>query len=311
MKTLSCLAALGLAATASTASATLVPYVIGVDSSANAAHLFDPDTGALVQQNYLEWGDLLSDGSTAKHALQVGNEIWVSDQIRDTIYRFDLSGNFITNIGGDVAGGGLDNIKGMEVVGDEVWVTNAGTNNDAPGNSIVKIDIATTSITGSSPTTGSLFDVINHQGGVLGGNINNHTLESYDLDGDFVSTFHQPVAPGLRFPQQLFEHDNGNVLAAGFSGAGGNLSGVYEFDTNGDSLGIVAGENLGPRGVLLLGNGEIMWTNGAGFWVDGVNVFDGAGLSVSGQYLSFVMIPAPGATALMALAGVAGMRRRR
>ncbi|TVQ32726.1 MAG: hypothetical protein EA376_05015 [Phycisphaeraceae bacterium] len=288
-----------------------MPFVIGVDSSANAAHLFDPDTGALVQQNYLEWDELLDGGSTAKHALQVGNEIWVSDQIRDTVYRFDLSGNFITNIGGQVAGGGLDNIRGMEVVGNEVWVTNAGSNNDAPGNAIVKIDIATASITGSTPTNASLFDVINHQGGVLASNLSDHTLDTHDLNGEFVSTFHTPVAPGLRFPQQLFELDNGNVLVAGFSAAGGNTSGVYEIDTNGDSLGIVAGENLGPRGAYMLGNGEIMWTNGAGFWVGSDNVFDGAGSSVSGQYLSLVMIPSPGAVALFALGGLAGMRRRR
>ncbi|TVQ60111.1 MAG: hypothetical protein EA379_08805 [Phycisphaerales bacterium] len=305
MKALLCTTlAIGLMTTAAAAGPR---FVIGVDSSANAAHLFDPNTGALVQQNYLEWGDLLGGGSTAKHALQVGNQIWVSDQIRDVIYRFDFSGGHLGNIGAQ----GLDNIKGMAVVGNEVWVTNAGTQNDAPGNSIVKIDIATASITGSVATSGSLFDLVTYQGRVLGSNITTQNLEWYDSNGNFDGNFHVPTPPGLRFPQQLFEKDNGNMLAAGFSTAGGNISGVYEFDADGNQIGIIAGEGFGPRGVLQLDNGQIMWTNGAGFWVDGTNVFDGDGSTVSGQYLSFVVIPAPGGAAMLAIGGLLAARRRR
>lgn len=295
MKTAAILLALG--ATLSAAQAQT--YVMGVDSTANAAHLFDATTGALVQQNFLEWGALGTGGSTGKHAIQVGNQIWVSDQLRDLIYRFDLSGNHLGNIGN----AGIDNIKGMEVVGNQVWVTNAGSNQGAPGNSIVFIDANTYGITGSVATNGSLFDVINYQGQILASNITNDNIEWYDLNGNYIGDFH--VSDGVTsidFPQQLFARSNGNILAAGFS----LPSGVFEFDQFGNSVGIPAGLDQGPRGVIELGNGQIMWTNGSGFFVGTTNVFGG-----SGQYLSLVTIPTPGAMAMLGLGGLMGARRRR
>lgn len=291
--------AIALAAGVAVSAASAQQYVIGVDSTANAAHLFDPFDGSIVQANYLQWGDLGTGGSTAKEALQVGNQIWVSDQLRDVIYRFNLDGSHIATIPNT----GLDNIKGMEVVGDQVWVTNAGSNNGSSGNSIVFIDIASATVAGSVATTGSLFDLISYNGQLLGSNITGEDLEIYDLAGNFVSVFHNSDGlSGIDFPQQMFAKANGNVLAAGFSAP----SGVYEYDSMGNSLGIFAGDGFGPRGVLELGNGEIMWTNGAGFWVSGGNVFGG-----SGQYLNFVTIPTPAGLALLAMGGAVATRRRR
>ncbi|MCC5824209.1 MAG: hypothetical protein LAT64_12645 [Phycisphaerales bacterium] len=296
-------AAIVLAASAGVAFGQLQTVVMGVDSGSNSAHIFDANTGALIQADYLQWGDLGTGGSTAKHALMVGNQIWVSDQLRDVIYRFDQAGNHVGTIGNM----GIDNIKGMELVGNQVWLTNAGTNQGAPGNSIVFIDAVSGDITGSVSTNGSLFDLIHYNGQILGSNISNHNLELYDLDGNFVGNFHEPTPPGLRFPQQLALRANGNVLAAGFSGAGGNVSGAYEFDPFGNSLGIVAGENLGPRGVIELGNGEVMWSNGGGFFVGSDMVFDAG----SGQYLSLVTIPTPSGLAVLGFCGLIGARRRR
>jgi hypothetical protein len=270
---------------------------MGVDSTNDGVSLFDAQTGALVQQNFI---DLVAVGAgTPKHALQVGNQIWVSDQIRDTIYQFDLTGSFV----GQIGTAGLDNIKGMEVVGNQVWVTNAGTNNGAPGDSIVFIDIASQTIAGSVGTNGSLFDLIHYQGQLLGSNITREALEFYDLNGNYVSDFvTSDGVTGIDFPQQLFARSNGNVLAGGFSPP----AGVYEYDQFGNSLGIVAGVDQGIRGVIELGNGEIMWSNGAGIWAGTELVLAG-----SGQYFSFVTIPAPGALALLGLGGLMGARRRR
>ncbi len=276
-------------------------FILGVDSSANAAHLFNPFDGSLVQSNFLDWNALGTGGSTAKHALQVADQIWVSDQIRDVIYRFNLAGNHLGTIGNT----GLDNIKGMEVVGDQVWVTNAGTNNGAPGNSIVFVDIATQNIVGSVATTGSLFDLVNYQGLILGSNITGEDLEFYNLDGTFHSTFHDSDGvTGIDFPQQIFVRQNGNLFVSGFSAP----AGVYEFDSNGNDLGIVAASGLGPRGVIELGNGEIMWTNGSGFFVGADNVYGG-----SGQYLTlFNAIPEPGSGVVcFAFLALFGLTRRR
>lgn len=272
-------------------------YVMGVASTNDAVHLFDATTGALFQQNFI---DLSAVGAaTPKHAMQVGNQIWVSDQLEDKIFRFDLSGTFMGEISA-----GLDNIKGMEVVGNQVWVTNAGSNNGASGNSIVFIDSTSYAITGSVATNGSLFDLINYNGQVLGSNITNESIEVYDSNGVLVETFvTSDGVSGIDFPQQLFARGNGNVLAAGFSAP----SGVYEYDVFGNSLGVIAGLDRGPRGVLELLNGDTMWTTGDGFYVGETQVLGGS----SGQYLSFVTIPAPGAMALLGLGGLVGVRRRR
>lgn len=290
---------------AKTVLVTAQQYVLGVDSTNRAAHLFDPTTGALVQQNFLSWAGVTTGfGSTAKHAMQVGNQLWVSDQIFDSIYRFDLSGSYLGLIGN----AGLDNIKGMEVVGNQVWVTNAGTNNGAPGDSIVFIDIASASITGSVATSGSLFDLINYQGQILASNIGNDSLEWYDFNGNLTGTFHASNGVNsIDFPQQLFARSNGNLFAAGFSAP----AGVYQFDSLGNNLGIFAAQDLGPRGVLELGNGQIMWTNNAGFFVGSTNVF-----ATSAQYLAYVnltAIPEPHLAGLVVLFGTTlyGFRRRR
>jgi len=200
--------AIVVACAATLSSASDIHYVMGVTSTNDAVHLFDSFSGALVQSNFI---DLAAVGaSTPQHALQVGNQIWVSDQIQDKIFRFDLNGSYM----GEITGG-LDNIKGMEVVGNSVWVTNAGTNNGAPGDSIVFIDAASYSITGSVATNGSLFDVINYNGQILASNITQENLELYDLSGNFAGTFHDSDGlTGIDFPEQLAARANGNVLAA-------------------------------------------------------------------------------------------------
>ena len=96
--------------------------------------LLDIYDGSLVIDNFI---NLEATGAgTPKDVLQVGDEIWVCDQVGDRIDRFDISGNHLGVIG---AGGGLDNVRGMGIVGDEVWLSNAGTANGAPGNATIRI----------------------------------------------------------------------------------------------------------------------------------------------------------------------------
>lgn len=273
-------------------------YVMGVDSTTDAVHLFDATTGALFQQSFIDLSVL--GAATPIEALQVGNQIWVSDQLEDVIYRFGLNGSHLGTIGN----AGLDNIKGMAVVGNQVWVTNAGSNNGAPDDSIVFIDASTGVIGGSAATNGSLFDLINYNGMVLGSNITTDDLELYDTSGNFASIFHaSDGVSGIDFPEQLYAMASGNVLAAGFS----TPAGVYEYDAFGNELGIVAGSGESSRGVLELLGGSIMWTSGDGFFVGTDQVFGG----VSGRYLSVLTIPAPGALGLLGVGGFMAARRRR
>jgi len=86
-------------------------FVIMPDSTNNRLVAFSPFDGSVINSNMFSLA-----GGTPIHALQVGNEIWVSEQLGDRISRWSLSGTFLGEIGG--AAGGMDNIRGMALIGD-------------------------------------------------------------------------------------------------------------------------------------------------------------------------------------------------
>jgi hypothetical protein len=276
------------------------------DSTADRVVLLDAFDGSVVNANFLDIATPAAAAGVSSlpvEALQVGNEIWVSDQGADRIWRFDSSGGFI----GDVGAGQLDNIRGMEVVGNTVYVAQEGTTAFDPG--IVTIDVPSLAITGSFANFGgddiSYWDVLLRNGELYVSNSDsgNDAIERYALDGTFLGFFAQ--SDGLTdfdFVQQLANTSNGNLLAGGFSVP----SGVYEFLPDGTNLGITAGLDFGPRGVAELGNGDTLWTNGAWIRTDDNIVLDGG----SYRFISATTIPAPAGLVVLTLLGVTGRRRR-
>jgi len=273
-------AALVLAAalfTATGAQAQTQTYLMMPDSTNNRVALFDPTTGALVNEAYFALA-----GGTPVHAMQVGNEIWVSEQIGDRVSRWSLTGESLGAITG-----GMDNIRGMGVVGNVVYVTNAGTNNGAPGaNAVVMFDTAGTS-QGNFLTTGlcnSPFGILPHQGGILiSGSSNNQDVHRFTLTGDTLGTFHNTTS--ISFAEQL-DHDlNGDVLVACFT-----TGGVSRLNKDtGDLIDSIPAP--GARGVHQLPNGDVMWTSGAGVfvWDHTANVSNNVYVG-GGRYLDFLTI---------------------
>ena len=268
--------------------------------------LFDTMTGALVNSNYFSLNGATN--STPIHGLQVGNEIWVSEQIGDRIGRYDLMGNFLGQIGGG-ATGGLDNIRGMGLVGNTVYVTNGGAGNGAPSaSSVVMFDMAGNNI-GNFSTAGtapSPFGILGHQGGILVSSSSaNDDIHRFSLSGVSQGTFHNST---LAFVEQMDHAFNGDVLAAIFTtGVIARLN-----PNDGSLLGSFAAS--GARGVHQLGNGNIMWTSGAGVFVYDVT----AGISTNvyattgGRYIDLLTIPEPSSIALVGLGAIlcACWRRR-
>lgn len=287
--------AVALAAMAACAAVSSGQYIMMPDSTNNAVVLFDPFDGSVVNSNYFA-----TVGGTTVHAMQVGNEIWISEQLGDRVSRWSLTGDSLGAISG-----GLDNIRGMELARDTVYVTNAGTGNGAPGPAIVMYNTSGFSL-GSFGTAGlspSPFGILEHGDNMLvSSSSGGDDIHEFGLDGWDVGTFYEG---SLSFFEQLAYASNGDILAAVFSS---NV--IARFDSDGVLLGTFAAS--GARGVMELGNGNIMWTNGSGAHIYDVNSGgDTLIYAGGGRYLDTLIIPSPGGVALLGLGGVLAARRRR
>jgi hypothetical protein len=291
------LVALGLAGPACAQQFVMMP-----DSTNNRIVLFSRVDGSVVNSNYFALP-----GGTPIHALQVGSEIWVSEQVGDRVARFDLVGNFLGQIGGGPTGG-LDNIRGMGLVGNTVYVTNAGTANNAPGAAVVMYDTAGNA-QGNFPTpnASSPFGVLDHLGQLLVSSANaNDDVRRYSYSGADLGTFHNSTS--LNFAEQMDHAANGDVLVAGFSS-----NNVVRLDPSTGNF-ISSFAAAGARGVFQLDNGNILWTSSAGAQIfngtTSTNVYVGGGRYLDVLDLSVVPEPGIGLT-VVGLGGVLLLVRRR
>ncbi|NOG93892.1 MAG: PEP-CTERM sorting domain-containing protein [Armatimonadetes bacterium] len=273
-------------------------YVLMPDSTNNRLVAFDPFDGSVVNGNLFALA-----GGTPLNAMQVGSEIWVSEQVGDRVSRWDLAGNSLGAISG-----ALDNIRGMELFNGVVYVSNGGAANGAPGASLRMFDTSGNSLGHfTTPQVSSPFDVLAFQGDLLVANSSaNDDIHRYTTAGSSGGTFHNSTS--LNFVEQMDFALNGNVLAAGFSS--NNI--VWLDPTTGAITQSVTAS--GARGVFQLGNGNILWSNGSGAWV-----FDAATggstlvYSGGGRFFDTYVVPEPATLIALgvALASLAARRRTR
>ncbi|MFO0835411.1 MAG: hypothetical protein U0638_10590 [Phycisphaerales bacterium] len=245
-----------VAGAACVAGATPPKYVVVVDSGNDSVALVDAAGGGVVNAawiRYSDWG-LDSTSGTPKDAIRVGNQLWISDQIQDAIHRFSLSVSHPVYLG--TISGGLDNIRGMEFQGGVVYVSNAGSNNGAPGQAIVKLDRRGQHL--GYFTVGDPFDVTFRPstGELLVANTAGDDIDRYSLAGAFLGKYHNSDGvSGINFPQQIAVDPSGarDLYVAGFSAP----SGVYSY-LGGAQKSLVAFS--GPRGVAPLSGGTFLFT---------------------------------------------------
>ena len=264
------------------------------DSTNNRLVTFDPFNGSLINSNVFGLA-----AGTPVHAMQVGNEIWVSEQLGDRVSRWSFSGSSLGALTGT-----MDNLRGMEQVGNTIYVCNDGTGNGAPGESLRMFDASGNSLGFFATPSSSPFGILDHRGRLLvSSDAANDDVHSYSYAGSPLGTFHNSTS--LNFAEQMDIDVNGNVLVAGFS-----TNNVVRLDPG---TGALVGQFTasGARGVHQLGNGDIMWTNSSGVHI--FNVSTGGSSQVysgGGRYIDVLTVPEPGTVvAFMVLAGLASRRR--
>ncbi|WP_047547900.1 T9SS type A sorting domain-containing protein [Psychroserpens sp. Hel_I_66] len=225
-------------------------------STRDVVILLDPTDGSVINNDFIDLTTL--GASTPKDILQVGDELWITDQIQDRIDRFDLTGTYVSTIESTV---GLDNLRGLALVNGEVWVCNAGSNNGAPGNAIVRFD-TDGNLLGNYPTANSPFDVIDTGTEAIISFINGDSIERFDYSGNSLSV----ITTSVDFPQQLqYDSTSGSLLVAGFSPP----SGIYQFNVSTGAQEYYLDLGSGLRGVIELDNGTLLASSSSGlFTVD-------------------------------------------
>ncbi|MDX2018244.1 MAG: hypothetical protein SFY95_11495 [Planctomycetota bacterium] len=257
------LAVLGLSAGAAQGQYLMVP-----ESQTDTIWLFDPQNGSLVTQQWADMSFLGLPGDVLPlQAIQVGREIWVTDQAADTIAIFRVSKNtpeLLTTISGATTGG-LDNIRGIAYTDGVVFVANAGTGNGAPGTAILRIDPATRTVLGNFAVPSSPWGVLPYNGELLialSGSSGGNRIVRYSTSGTYLGDFVPVTTSGIRFPYQLAVKDNGNILAAGFSPP--NL--LWEYSPTGEQIRSFTNSG-GNRGIFPLRDGNVLYTNGTGILI--------------------------------------------
>ena len=231
------------------------------DSTNNRMVSFSPVDGREINPSVFA----LPASTTPIHAIQVGAEIWVSLQVGDRIQRYTIDGTLLGEIGPTFPGGGLDNCRGLARIGDTVFVTNAGANNGAPGEAILRFDkfgafLGATPISATSP---SPFSVLELNGNLLVSSSSaGDDIHEYTLGLASLGAFHDSLAIALA--QQLARAPNGNVLCASFS-----TNSIFELDASSGAV-LTGASAPSARGVFPLANGDVLWSGSN----SGVNVYD-------------------------------------
>ena len=234
----------------------VISFIMVLESTNNRVMALNYTDGSLIDANYIVIsGDTVT--TPVEALLSPTTTVLISGQVSDNITEFDTAGNYIRTLVDDYVAV-LDNVRGIELrpgTNSVVATVGGGANDDA----IPEFDLTTGAYLGNfiapnSAIMDSPFDIIFRLNDCLVSAITSHDITRYDLSGNYLSDF---VTTGIRFPEQLYECTNGDIIAAGFS----SPSGLYIYDSLGTQLNYFNAVT-GLRGAFQLGNGNYMVTSG-------------------------------------------------
>ena len=248
-----------------------------VESTNDTVILVDDFDGSVVDPLFIDLTLATPAPSTPIEAVSVNGEVWVSDQIADTVFRFSEDGTFI-----GTTTTGRDNMRGIAFANGSLYVSNSGTGGAGFGD--VCKEYLVDGTLNNVFAVGDPFDVLDYNGTLLIANIAADSIEQFEYDGTFITTLHDSDGTtGIDFPEQLGQKSNGNILAGGFSAP----AGIFEYDPTGVQVNYID-TGTSVRGVHELGNGNILWTSGSGVHIYDVNSGTSSAVvtGVSGRFIS-------------------------
>lgn len=274
-----------------TAAMATEPFLLIPDSTADVVGMYDPFDGTFL-------GNLITQPppegfSTPINAvLGPDGNIYVSDQVKDSVFVYDMGGNYLYTYAD--ASDGLNNIRGIDFRGGHLFVTSGDdyvAEFDGPHSRLP--DFIND---GSDP-----FDILFlPDGRSLLTDIGGDNVRLYDTDGTLIQELFS-----VDFPEQV-QFDSlgpGDFLSASFSA---DL--IHDFDLDGTIYQTTPWDS--GRGVFRLGNGNLLATNGRGVFE--IDPATGAIIEQenSGSARFIELVPEPGALVLLALGGLVVLRRR-
>ena len=186
-------------------------------------------------------------------------EIWITDQTADIVHRWSDDG---TQYLGEW-GAGRDNIRGIHIDFNRVWLCNAGGGGAGHGSAVKEYSLSTTFLA-AYPFAGSPFSIITHNNELLVSDSSNDTLVRIDpATGMVVGILHDSDGiTGVDFPGQLSKTTAGTILTAGLV----TPAGIFEYDAAGNQINYFDSTGFGstPQGVHGLLNGNILLGTGTG-----------------------------------------------
>jgi hypothetical protein len=255
--------------------------------------LLSASDGSLVDANFIPQASSPYAFSSPKQAIQVGNEIWVSDgnatssQIVCFTAVFNHSdpnpSNWLRPTWIRTISAGLSNIRGLANINDRVYVLNSGTSNGAPGPAVLVFQSDGSYVTWFPVASASnvLAGIDNLNGQLLitclSGSGNSYFL--YNTDGSGGGVFVDNSAKvGAFSPFQTKVQSTGPAGATeiwvAVGGSFGN-QGIYRYDASGAQLAYYP-VGIQCTGVYVLGNGSVLytdWNSGSVSFTGGVKKF--------------------------------------
>ncbi len=187
--------------------ASAVPVVLMPDSTNNRVVAFSPVDGSVINNNVFS----LQSG-TPVSAIQVGNEVWFSEQVGDKISRWSWNGASLGSAGVGI----LDNVRGITLIDGVVYAANDG-NTFGAADTLVRFDPSGTHL-GNYSTAGlntSPFYVYKHNGELLTTSAeSNNDVHKFDLSGNSIGPFYNGAN---NFSEQIDRAADGSLLIAWFS----------------------------------------------------------------------------------------------